>query len=62
MRSSRGRGATETEACRRGGIRATVRPSDSARKEADMVPLLLWILGVPGVLILLLLLLGIIHL
>jgi hypothetical protein len=32
------------------------------RKEATMVPLLLWILGVPGLIIILLLLLGIIHL
>jgi hypothetical protein len=32
------------------------------RKEATMIPLLLWILGVPGLIIILLLLLGIIHL
>jgi len=32
------------------------------RKEATMVPLLLWILGVPGLIIILLLLLGIVHL
>jgi hypothetical protein len=31
-------------------------------KGGHMVPLLLWILGVPGILILLLLLLGILHL
>ena len=31
------------------------------RKEASMVPLLLWILGVPGLIIILLLLLGIVH-
>jgi hypothetical protein len=35
-----------------------VRPK---RKEASMVPLLLWILGVPGLIIILLLLLGIIK-
>jgi hypothetical protein len=33
-----------------------------ARRRQHMVPLLLWILGVPGLIILLLLLLGIIHL
>jgi hypothetical protein len=32
------------------------------QKEAIMFPLLLWILGVPGVIIILLLLLGVIHL
>jgi hypothetical protein len=32
------------------------------KQEAHMLPLLLWILGVPGLIILLLLLLGIIHL
>jgi hypothetical protein len=31
------------------------------RKEASMVPLLLWILGVPGLIIILLLLLGVVH-
>jgi hypothetical protein len=31
------------------------------RKEATMVPLLLWILGVPGLIIILLLLLGVVH-
>jgi len=35
---------------------------DSSRKEATMVPLLLWILGVPGLIIILLLLLGVVHL
>ena len=34
----------------------------ACRKEATMVPLLLWILGVPGLIVILLLLLGIIHL
>ncbi|MBI3751920.1 MAG: hypothetical protein HY263_09735 [Chloroflexi bacterium] len=33
----------------------------AAGKEATMVPLLLWILGVPGLLIILLLLLGVVH-
>jgi hypothetical protein len=33
-----------------------------ARKGGDMLPLLLWILGVPGLIIILLLLLGVIHL
>jgi hypothetical protein len=33
----------------------------SGQKEAKMVPLLLWILGVPGLIIILLLILGIIH-
>ena len=37
-------------------------PTFAAGKEAQMVPLLLWILGVPGLLIILLLLLGVIHL
>jgi hypothetical protein len=37
-------------------------PIVAGRKEATMVPLLLWILGVPGLIIILLLLLGIIHL
>jgi uncharacterized membrane protein YqaE (UPF0057 family) len=32
-----------------------------AGKEDLMVPILLWVLGVPGLLILLLLLLGVIH-
>ena len=31
------------------------------RKEASMIPLLLWILGVPGLIIILLLLLGVVH-
>jgi hypothetical protein len=30
-------------------------------KEASMIPLLLWILGVPGLIIILLLLIGVIH-
>jgi hypothetical protein len=30
-------------------------------KEDSMVPILLWVLGVPGLLILLLLLLGVVH-
>jgi len=38
------------------------RPHRCPRKEATMVPLLLWILGVPGLIIILLLLLGIVHL
>jgi hypothetical protein len=33
----------------------------TSRKEATMFPLLLWILGVPGLIIILLLLLGVIH-
>ena len=37
---------------------ATVEP----QKEVRMVPLLLWILGVPGLIIILLLVLGIVHL
>jgi hypothetical protein len=32
-----------------------------ARQEASMVPILLWLLGVPVVLILVLLLLGVVH-
>ena len=36
-------------------------PQSARRKEATMVPLLLWILGVPGLIIILLLLLGIIK-
>jgi hypothetical protein len=39
----------------------TCRPAECAPKEALMVPLLLWILGVPGLIIILLLLLGIIK-
>jgi hypothetical protein len=31
-------------------------------KETDMVPILLWLLGVPGLIIIVLLLLGVIHL
>ena len=38
------------------------RPAGCPPKEASMVPLLLWILGVPGLIIILLLLLGIIKL
>jgi hypothetical protein len=37
-------------------------PHSAARRRYQMVPLLLWILGVPGLIILLLLVLGIIHL
>jgi hypothetical protein len=37
------------------------RGSGFARKGGTMVPLLLWILGVPGLIIILLLLLGIIN-
>jgi hypothetical protein len=36
-------------------------PATFQRKEATMVPILLWILGVPGLIIILLLLFGIIH-
>ncbi|HET9853388.1 MAG TPA: hypothetical protein VFP56_12920 [Candidatus Limnocylindrales bacterium] len=36
------------------------RHSD-AERGTDMLPLLLWILGVPGLIIILLLLLGVIH-
>jgi hypothetical protein len=42
-------------------LRSTARHS-ARRRRPHMVPLLLWILGVPGLIILLLLLLGIIHL
>lgn len=50
---------TGTSATGRGcdGLPGTVGIS----KEADMLPLLLWILGVPGLIIILLLLLGVIH-
>ena len=37
-------------------------PSLPAERRQRMIPLLLWILGVPGLIIILLLLLGIIHL
>jgi hypothetical protein len=37
-------------------------PIVARRKEATLVPLLLWILGVPGLIIILLLLLGVIKL
>jgi hypothetical protein len=39
----------------------TGRTAQCPPKEARMVPLLLWILGVPGLIIILLLLLGIIK-
>jgi hypothetical protein len=39
----------------------TALPAECPPKEALMVPLLLWILGVPGLIIILLLLLGIIK-
>ena len=39
----------------------TALPAEWPPKEALMVPLLLWILGVPGLIIILLLLLGIIK-
>ena len=45
----------------RARLSVTGRPSRFPRKEAHMVPLLLWILGVPGLIILLLLVLGIVH-
>jgi hypothetical protein len=48
-----------------GGQRASIavigRPAKCPSKEALMVPLLLWILGVPGLIIILLLLLGIVK-
>ena len=43
-------------------IPVTAPPAECPPKEALMVPLLLWILGVPGLIIILLLLLGIIKL
>ncbi|HEX6986307.1 MAG TPA: hypothetical protein VF170_13075 [Planctomycetaceae bacterium] len=36
-------------------------PHSAGRRRYRMVPLLLWILGVPGLIIILLLLLGVIH-
>jgi hypothetical protein len=39
----------------------TALPAECPPKEALMVPLLLWILGVPGLIIILLLLLGVIK-
>jgi hypothetical protein len=42
-------------------VPATTPRSRLQEKEAHMVPLLLWILGVPGLIILLLLILGIVH-
>jgi hypothetical protein len=46
----------------RSAVAATSAPASCAsRKEATMVPLLLWILGVPGLIIILLLLLGVIN-
>jgi hypothetical protein len=51
-----------TPAAQAGPARVTRHRAPSAQKEGSMVPLLLWILGVPGVLIILLLLLGILHL
>lgn len=42
---------------------AVIRSRPPSREEEGlMLPLLLWILGVPGVLIILLLLLGVVHL
>jgi len=49
-------GSVDAAACECSGRRVL-----DERKEASMVPLLLWILGVPGLIIILLLLLGIIH-
>ena len=46
----------------RAPIAGTGRRAGCPPKEALMVPLLLWILGVPGLIIILLLLLGIIKL
>jgi hypothetical protein len=40
---------------------ALERVTESWRKEDEMVPILMWLLGVPGLLIVLLLLLGVIH-
>jgi hypothetical protein len=42
-------------------IAVTTPRSRFAEKEATMVPILLWILGVPGLIILLLLILGIVR-
>jgi hypothetical protein len=50
------RGARRAHRCHRGGLNLAVH------KEAiHMVPLLLWILGVPGLIIILLLLIGVIK-
>ena len=44
------------------GVVVTARPATCRGKEAiHMVPLLLWILGVPGLIIILLLLIGVIK-
>jgi hypothetical protein len=43
-------------------VAETPQRAVSARKGGHMLPLLLWILGVPGLIIILLLLLGVIHL
>ena len=44
------------------GTAVTARPATCRGKEAThMVPLLLWILGVPGLIIILLLLIGVIK-
>ena len=43
-------------------LRAPIADSWDLERRDDMVPLLLWILGVPGLIIILLLLLGIVHL
>jgi hypothetical protein len=42
-------------------LSSPARQSSPPKKEATMLPLLLWILGVPGLIIILLLLLGVIH-
>ena len=41
---------------------STPLAAGSNRKETNMVPILLWLLGVPGLIIIVLLLLGVIHL
>ena len=51
----------DTRTGRRDRVSASPYPARSARKEAHMVALLLWFLGVPGLLIILLLLLGVIR-
>jgi len=45
----------------RASTAVTGRTAECPQKEAPMVPLLLWILGVPGLIIILLLLLGIVK-
>ena len=63
MRAPRFRHSDGTLRGRPAAVPVSAEPAQCPpkRKEASMFPLLLWILGVPGLIIILLLLLGVIH-